>query len=314
MLQLEDAAIWRAVIDSLELGIHVVDRNLCTSYWSRAAEKITGYAGAEVLGRQCCKQQCIHGTPGSTQQPCACPLRATMEDGETRHSHIYLRHKLGHAVPVRARTAVLRGGKGEIAGAVESFVEMQAEAGESYDGMAALQGIPEQAGIPRSREYVASWLERSVQAIDRDHQPFGVLQIQVDQLPRLRVTHGREATEALMRVIAQSLICSLHSSDVFGRWSDSGFLVIARDANSLALELDADLLRTLAKSVEFRWWGDRIPITVSVGGTMARPGDSLQLILPRLAEALGRGMAIGGDRVVVVEREDAGRELGLCTQ
>ncbi|HVJ07167.1 MAG TPA: GGDEF domain-containing protein [Acidisarcina sp.] len=306
MLQLEDAAICRAVIDSLELGVQVVDRKLRIGYWSRGAEKITGYSSAEVLDRQCCDDLCLHCNAAVPQEAhsAACPLKMTMEDGEGRSTHVYLRHKLGHTVPVRSRTRVLRGSKGEVVGAVESFLELQAEVGESSDGMPALQARP------RSREEVELWLERSLQMLAYDPQPFGVLQIEVDQLPRLRLTHGHDATEALMRVVTQTLVCTLHTSDVFGRAGDSGFLVIARDANERVLEMDADFLRTLAKSVEFHWWGDRIPITISVGGTMAGAGDCPQSVLARVTAAIDRSISEGGDKAIIVDSRDSGRNSG----
>lgn len=313
MLQLEDAEICRAVVDSLELGVHVIGRDHKIRLWNRAAEKITGYPCAEVLGRRCCDDLRMHCALGADGLPCAagCPLKSTLEDGEARHAYAYLRHKMGHTVPVRLRTFILRGANGEAVGAAESFSEMQEEAiGEEESPL--LRGIPE-PGTPRTHEYIESWLERSLHGRGRDSRTFGVLQMQVDQLARLRVTHGREASEALMRVVSQTLVCSLHSSDIFGRWNDTDFLVIAHDANARALELDADLLRTLVKSAEFRWWGDRIPLTVSVGGTMAHPGDRQGDILARLGAALKQSIAGGGDRVAV-EAGEGPVEVDSCSR
>ena len=232
MPQLDDSEICRAVVDSLDLGIHVVGRDRRIRLWNRAAEKITGYPCTEVLGRHCCDELRMHCALGEAGRPCAtgCPLKSTLEDGEARHAYAYLRHKMGHTIPVRLRTFILRGANGEPAGAAESFSEMQEETiGEQEPP--SLRGISE-PGTPRTHDYIESWLERSLHRC-RDSRPFGVLQMQVDQLARLRGTHGREASEALMRVVSQTLVCSLHSSDIFGqRWNDTDYLVIAHDANA----------------------------------------------------------------------------------
>ena len=43
----------RSIVDSLSDGVYVCDLDRRITYWSRAAERITGWAAADVLGRQC---------------------------------------------------------------------------------------------------------------------------------------------------------------------------------------------------------------------------------------------------------------------
>ncbi len=291
----------RSVIDSLELGVHVVDRDNRIILWNHAAERITGYNSSELLGRKCCGDfhlHCVLHSEPALLGP-SCPLKGTLEDGEPRRLYSYLKHKAGHTVPVHTHTSVLHGVKGEAVGAVESFSEMSADS-ELSDDTSMHRAVAE-TEVPKSHEYMEAWLDRHLKESGREWIYFGVLQVHVDQLPRLRTTHGHDATEALMRVVSQTLAYSLHSSDIFGRWNENQFLVIAHDASSRALELDADLLCSLSRSVEFRWWGDRVPITVSVGGTMATKTDRPDAILSRTSVALAKSVDGGGNQVVVID-------------
>jgi len=53
MLDLQNAEIFRAALESLQTGVCVVDHDRKISYWNDGAEKITGYLRQDVLGRFC---------------------------------------------------------------------------------------------------------------------------------------------------------------------------------------------------------------------------------------------------------------------
>ena len=43
----------RLVLDSLNDGVYVVDRDRTILYWGKSAERITGWKGSDVLGKRC---------------------------------------------------------------------------------------------------------------------------------------------------------------------------------------------------------------------------------------------------------------------
>jgi PAS domain S-box-containing protein/diguanylate cyclase (GGDEF)-like protein len=298
----EDPEIYRNILDSLDLGVYLVDPERRITFWNVGAERITGYSRSEVLGAPCYENMLVHCCEaGQVQCSEECPLKRTLEDGQPRHPTLYLRHKKGHRVPVHVKTVVLRDRLGSIVGAAEFFGDqfLAETASDGQSGFASLEAPPG----ARSREHLEACLTRNLEAFARDRQPFGILALHVDQWQNLRVTRGREAAEAAIRVIAETLLYSLHPADVFGRWSDEEFLVIVRDRTTRALELDADLLRNLAKNAQFRWWGDRVSITISAGGALVRAGDTDKSMRLRAGAELKRSIERGGDRVAVAEEE-----------
>jgi PAS domain-containing protein len=51
MLQLNDPEVYRGVLDSLRVGVYLVDRSGKILYWNSGAERITGYRGfADLYG------------------------------------------------------------------------------------------------------------------------------------------------------------------------------------------------------------------------------------------------------------------------
>src|ERR1700692_1120889 len=51
MPELNDPDIYQAVLDGLETGVYIVDRNRRIRFWNEGAEQITGYLRQDVVGR-----------------------------------------------------------------------------------------------------------------------------------------------------------------------------------------------------------------------------------------------------------------------
>jgi len=65
----------------------------------------------------------------------------------------------------------------------------------------------------------------------------------------------------------------------------------------------AQLLMGHARTADFRWWGDRIALTVSIGLSQAIEGDTLQLLLCRARQAMQTSSAAGGNHVTKARGE-----------
>jgi two-component system cell cycle response regulator len=305
---LEECELYRATLDALEQGVYVVDRDRKILVWNRMAEQITGYSAAEVVGHHCQDHLLEHcREDGRVQCVAACPLEETLADGQPRKASLFLRHKRGYRVPVQLTTSVVRNQQGQITGGVEAFYD-QAPAADALVKLRA--GDTQRQGTERGREYLEACLDRELDLYASEGESFGILLLHVDQWHQLRVTHGKEAAEAMIGILSETLVYTLHPADVFGRWSDDEFLVIARDSSVRALELDAELLRSMAGNAQFRWWGDRVPLTLSVGGAIVAGGDTRATMLSRAQHGLEVSMERGGDMVTVLDT--AGQSEVTC--
>ncbi|MGD0888309.1 MAG: hypothetical protein ABR889_03590, partial [Acidobacteriaceae bacterium] len=56
-------------------------------------------------------------------------------------------------------------------------------------------------------------------------------------------------------------------------------------------------LAGLARTADFRWWGDRVGLTVSIGASQAIEGDTLPALLKRARQAMQTSGYAGGNRV-----------------
>ena len=89
------------ILDQMHDGVYLVDTERTIRFWNRGAERISGYAAADVIGTRCSDNLLMHTNErGDPLCVVGCPLAATMRDGDAREIGVFLRHKDGHRVPV----------------------------------------------------------------------------------------------------------------------------------------------------------------------------------------------------------------------
>ena len=91
--------------------------------------------------------------------------------------------------------------------------------------------------------------------------PLGLLWITVDQAHELRKTHGARACETMIGRVERTLTNGLRPAEELGRWGDDEFLVLSHEPSANSLAAHAQVLAGLARTSDFRWWGDRLSLT-----------------------------------------------------
>jgi diguanylate cyclase (GGDEF)-like protein len=127
--------------------------------------------------------------------------------------------------------------------------------------------------------------------------PFGVLWILVDQAQVLRKTHGAGACTAMLEKVERVLIRGLRPTELMGRWGDNEFLVISHERSPEMLATHAQVLAGLTRTTDFRWWGDRVSLTVSIGAAQAELSGSLVNLLERAKAAMLTSFDAGGNQI-----------------
>lgn len=288
---------YQAVLEGLPNGVYVVDLERRILFWNKGAEQITGYQGHEVIGRQCQDGILMHCDENYTAL-CGerCPLKDTMFDGHARDVNIYLRHKEGHRVPVHVRSFPVRNADGAIIGAAEVFDErhdipelrMHPNAQAVHNDVDDRTGVSDEASMRR-------YLEACVRDYEDDHIPFGVLLIGIDAIDQFRQSYGAQAVAKVLHTTATTLVKSLREGDLVGDWTDKRFMALVMNCPPATLAQLVFLLKRVVSVAEISWWGERLGITVSIGGAAVRPGDTVTSLLMRAEGALAACASKGGN-------------------
>jgi diguanylate cyclase (GGDEF)-like protein len=127
--------------------------------------------------------------------------------------------------------------------------------------------------------------------------PFGVLWITVDQAHELRKTHGASACEAMLEKVGRAMASGLRPGEEFVRWGDDEYLVLSHERTAEMLAAHGQALAVLARTADFRWWGDRTPLTVSIGAAQSELDGTLAGLLERAKAAMFSSFHAGGNRI-----------------
>ena len=290
-----DSSFHKKLLDSLYDGVYFVDAERKITYWNQGAEQLTGYSPGEAVGRYCFDNFLVH----VDNEGCAlcfggCPLAATIADGERREAEIYLRHKLGHRVPVSVRVAPIRDNADHVIGAVEVFSDISAQktierrAGE-LENLAyrdALTGVP-------NRLYLELKVQQALQEVEQLGRIIGLLMVDVDHFKQVNDTYGHETGDVALRTVCGTLSHSIRPGDTLGRWGGEEFLVLAVDVSAAGLGIFAERCRHMIAQSAVSIGSNQLQVTASLGATLLQQGESAESAIQR-ADQLMYKSKIGG--------------------
>jgi len=288
MCPFDEPEIVRGILESLPIGLCVVDLQKRILFWSDGAERITGHRRHEVIGRSCISNSLLHcDQPGCEFCSEECLLARAMKTSQPTDAAGFLHHKGGHEIPVRIRAVPVRNQHGSVIGAMETFDELQ-QATSTNDRednsklTICIDGVTDVA----TRSVMNYHLRESLAAFNDMQVPFGILCFRLVGLEHFRAALGSEAASSLLRVVARTLESGLCKTDFIGRWTDDQFLVILNGCYEESLPSVRERVRRMLANDSIEWWGERRSLPVSIAQATAQPGDTIESILDRVHNSL----------------------------
>jgi diguanylate cyclase (GGDEF)-like protein len=300
-LALSDARLHKYLLDQLDEGICIVDHDHRIVYWNRGAERISGHLAQEVAGQFCHGDLLMHCEADGSLLPGAgpeSPVVATMRDGRPHQNTVFLMHREGYRLLVELEAHAIHDASGAIAGAMETFAEVSAPAHRRAYEMEVF-GCSDSHTAAASRKFGEMMVRHALEALNVFEIPFGWLRVGLDGAEHLHRAFGHGMVDAAVKMIAATLDRSLGPRDVLTHWDEEEFRVEVSRCSRSELATTAERLRLLVRASTLEWWGDRLGVTVSLGGATAEPGDSIDTLEQRVSEVYEGCRASGGDRTAI---------------
>ncbi len=173
------------ILDSLSDGVYVCDRDRTIVYWSKAAERITGWTREDVVGRRCLDDVLCH-IDKDGHRLCGeefCPLHRSMITGNSTSVPliVFAKAKDGSRVPMQVSVAPIRDADGVVIGGVETFRDVSAtladlERAKRIQTLSLEQDLPEDSRIHFSAFYTPHDIVGgdyfAIRQLDSDHYGF----------------------------------------------------------------------------------------------------------------------------------------------
>lgn len=289
------------IIENLRDGVYFVDTNRKITYWNKAAERITGFTSAEVLGKSCADKILTHvDKAGKCLCSDLCPLAATITDGVEREAEVYLHHKNGQRIPVLVRVSLLKDQHGKVIGGIELFTDIS-----NYEANVLRIQELEQLALLDSLTQLANrtFIEREMLALFEEHKrltiPFGILFMDIDHFKRVNDTFGHDTGDDVLRYVAQTLIANSRPFDLYGRWGGEEFVGIIRNVSTDALNQLGERLRALIEQSYIVMEEAKIQITISIGATVVKEQDTFETLVKRADTLLYKSKHMGRNRLTM---------------
>lgn len=291
------------ILENLYDGLYIVDRDRVIRYWNKAAEEISGFKAAEVIGKSCADSVLTHvDSSGTDLCRGLCPLAVSLEDGAGRDADVFLHHKDGHRVPVSVRVIPLKDAEGRVIACAELFTDRS----DNGSCEARIKELEEMALLDHlTRLANRSGIEREIRLRFEEQKRFGVtfgiLFMDIDHFKEVNDSHGHDVGDCVLKFVAETLVKNSRPFDLFGRWGGDEFIGIIRNVGSQQLEELGNRLRILVENSYILVEERRLHVTISIGATWTRDDDSLESLMKRgdsllyASKRAGRNcMTVGG--------------------
>jgi len=151
------------IVDSLSDGLYVCDKDRRIVYWSKAAERITGWTPEDVIGHKCSDNILCH-IDKDGRRLCGedfCPLHRAMVTNKSNTCPIIVfgQTKAGDRVPMIVTVAPVHDEAGQVIGGVECFRDYSTpyndlKLAQRIQSLALEKDLPQDSRIEFSTFYV----------------------------------------------------------------------------------------------------------------------------------------------------------------
>ncbi len=305
----------RTIYELMPAGILTVDRNNLVVSRNRRFLEIWGIPVPEVPD----------GAPAAVSGTSDVPLLASVVERVSDPDGFLKRVKELYAHPeeddhceillkdgrtLERYSSVVRQRNGEYLGRVwifwdvtyhkrlEDRLEKAREAAEAAAAAAQHMATHDSLSGLYNRGAIIKILEQEIARREREQTALSVCMVDVDHFKTVNDTRGHQAGDELLRQICARMQSAARSYDALGRYGGEEFVTVLTRCDLPEATTIAERIRSSVAGEEFSIEGERLATTVSIGVTVASPGNCTTNGLLRAAdEALYRAKRKGRNRV-----------------
>lgn len=290
------------IVDTLSLGVLVIDPEGHIVAWNRWLENASGRAYPEVRGRSL--YELFPELRGPVFQR---NLRSVLHFGNFAY---FSQRVHGYLLPMRpAPDSTAAGAERMEQRCVMGPIR---EGGKIVQVYLVIEDVTEDVHQEKllaelamkdvltsayNRRYFDRRLVEELDRCRRYGRSLGLVMLDLDRFKEVNDRDGHLFGDETLRRSVKAWTSVLRSSDVLARYGGEEFCVLLPETELPEARLLAERVRAATSAEEVEFGGRAARITASAGVAASRPGDGPDDILRRVDEALYRAKAGGRDRI-----------------
>ncbi|OPZ22079.1 MAG: putative diguanylate cyclase YdaM [candidate division BRC1 bacterium ADurb.BinA364] len=291
----ESEARIRTISDAALDGLAMTDSAGRVIFWNPAAQAMTGYAGADILGRDINEILISAAEDGERE----CPLLRFLEardGGSSGHREVSIQRKDGTEFTAEIALSSIRAGRGYGSVILIRDITGRKSMEEELRRLATTDPL---TGACNRRHFIKT-AEEELSRARRYRRPCSMLMLDIDHFKKINDTFGHDAGDRALKALTAACLAALRNTDHFGRLGGEEFAALLPETTGRAALDVAERLRLALANIRVDSDSGTIQYTVSIGATELREGeDALEDMLKRADEALYEAKNTGRNRVAV---------------
>ena len=146
----------------------------------------------------------------------------------------------------------------------------------------------------QSKQQSEQLVAREVAWAEASQRPLALIYLDVDRFRHVNGTYGHDAGDEVLGDLSQIVQQQIGETDTLARWGGEEYVVLARERGLSDAEALAEAIRGAVERHTFPTVGR---VTVSLGVTVHRVGDSPAALIARADAAVRRAKTEGRNRV-----------------
>lgn len=272
------------MLENLLEGAYILNANRIITYWNKAAEKITGYLGEEVIGKGCKDNILVHiDENGESLCKNRCPASKSLNDSKIAEANVYLHHKEGHRVYVTVRVIPIKDNQGQVMGMIEFFVPNNSNLinKEKINELVKLSFLDVVTNLVNRR-----YIELKMNSIFSEKQntklSYSVVIFHIKNFKTINKEYGDLISDKVAKMVTHTLTDNLKYQAIIGRWSDDRYIVLLSEIKKGICLIQANKLKVLLENSFIINENKKINLECYVVGTNLRASDSYDVIMNRI--------------------------------
>lgn len=154
-----------------------------------------------------------------------------------------------------------------------------------------------------NRRFMLEKMREEVQRAQRTSSPLLVAMFDIDHFKRVNDKYGHQVGDRALQVFSSVVQNNLRANDTLARWGGEEFVALLTDTDVSVGKTCLERVRVKVADIAMSVGDDCLKMTVSIGTTPHRIGDTIEKTLLRADVALYAAKAQGRNQIVCIDSE-----------